>query len=127
MKYFYLLVVILVISVIACGKTDKNETNPEMIAEQIEQGKKLFKERTCAGCHELDNNDYGPSIKDIVKTYQEQETDIVEFLKGIQKHPIVEKDSTQVAIMKTNIDEFVKSLSDKELKAISAYMMDATK
>jgi cytochrome c len=127
MKNLYLILVILLISFVSCGKKEKKETNPEIIAEQIEQGEKLFKERTCTTCHTLDNDDYGPSIKDIVKTYQEQGTEIVQFLKGIQEHPIVEKDSNQVAIMKTNIDEFVKDLSDNELKAISAYMMDAAK
>ena len=44
------------------------------------------------------------------------------FLKGNQE-AIVDTDPGQVAIMKANLDGFVKDLSDNELKALEAYML----
>ena len=63
----------------------------------------------------------GPSIKDINKIYAEQNGDMVKFLKG-EAQPIVDTDPGQVAIMKANLDGFVKDMSDEELAAIASYM-----
>ena len=43
------------------------------------------------------------------------------FLKGEQE-AIVDTDPGQVAIMKANLDGFVKDLKEEELKALEAYM-----
>ncbi len=112
---------------IGCNENKKEEVKSDINGDQIALGEKLFNERTCTNCHTLNNNDFGPSIKDIVKIYAEQNKDIVTFLKGDQEHAIVEKDSNQVAVMKNNVEEFVKNLSDDELQAISAYMLDIAK
>ncbi len=127
MKKILLLCTLLLVTVIACNKKKDENEKQNVMADQIAQGEKLFNERTCASCHTLDNNDVGPSIKEIVNTYQEQNKDIIKFLKGEIKHPIVEQDSSQVEVMKNNIEEFIKNLSDAELQAISAYMMDVAK
>lgn len=127
MKKILLLLVFLAVCLIACNKKNKEDGKSVVLAEQVAQGEKLFAERTCAGCHTLDNNDVGPSIKDIVKTYKEQDKDIIKFLKGEIEHPIVDTDTSQVAVMKNNIEEFIKNLSDEELNAISVYMLEAGK
>ena len=118
---------LVIFAFISCNENKKEEVKSDTSGDQIALGEKLFNERTCTNCHTLNNNDVGPSIKDIVKIYTEQNKDIVTFLKGDQKHAIVEQDSNQVAVMKNNVRDFVKDLSNEELQAISAYMLDIAK
>ena len=87
----------------------------------IAMGEKLFTDKTCVSCHQADAKIVGPSIKDIVKIYDQYDASLVEFLKG-DKEAIVETDPGQVAIMKANLDGFVKDLKDEELEALAAYM-----
>ncbi|WP_299526951.1 c-type cytochrome [uncultured Lutibacter sp.] len=93
----------------------------EVVADNLELGKKLFTEKTCATCHNPDMKIIGPSIKDINKVYAEQNGNMVKFLKG-ESPAIVDTDPGQVAIMKANLDGFVKDMSGDELAAIAAYM-----
>lgn len=118
---------IIAITFLSCSKKKEEETNTkekintEEVKNQVTLGKKLFNDRTCTTCHSINSDSLGPSLKKIAKTYRENNKDIVTFLKGKQ-HSIVEKDSNQVAVMKTNIEDFIKNLNDKELQAISAYI-----
>ncbi|PHQ55333.1 MAG: cytochrome C [Lutibacter sp.] len=108
----------------SCGEKKKEEVKKEVkvvVADNIELGKKLFAEKTCVACHQPDMKVIGPSIKDINKIYAEQNGDIVKFLKG-EAEPIVDTDPGQVAIMKANLDGFVKNMSDEELVALASYM-----
>jgi len=122
---------------ISCGESKKEEVKKEAEAAQEEVketpkaatgdtdlvalGEKLFTDKTCVSCHQIDAKIVGPSVKDIVKIYDENNAEIVSFLKGNQE-PIVDKDPGQVAIMKANLDGFVKDLTDNELQALQAYM-----
>lgn len=99
----------------------KEEVKEVAAVDNLELGKKLFAEKTCATCHQADAKVIGPSIKDINKVYAEQNANIVKFLKG-EAEAIVDTDPGQVAIMKANLDGFVKDLSGDELAAIAAYM-----
>lgn len=99
----------------------KVETVKEVAADNLELGKKLFTSKTCATCHQPDTKIIGPSIKDINKIYAENNGNIISFLKG-EAQPIVDTDPGQVAIMKANLDGFVKDLSEDELAALAAYM-----
>lgn len=85
-------------------------------------GNRLFSEKTCITCHDVNKKKIGPSVKEIMLIYNEKNGDIVAFLKGESK-PIVDTIESQVAIMQANIDGFVKGLSDEELNAISTYML----
>ena len=102
------------------------ETTPDAKNEQVALGEKLFTEKTCVACHQLVTKLIGPSIKDIVKIYDEKGANMVQFLKGT-KEAIVDTDPGQVAIMKANLDGFVKDLSPEELQALTAYMRNAAK
>ena len=93
---------------------------------QVEQGEKLFTSKTCVTCHALDTKVIGPSIKDIIQIYDENNGNIVKFLRGNQE-PMVDKDPAQVAVMKANIDGFVKDMTPEELQAVAAYMRYAAK
>jgi cytochrome c len=89
---------------------------------QIFLGNRLFSEKTCITCHEVNRVKKGPSVKEIMAVYNEKNGNIVEFLKGNAK-PIVDTTASQVAIMQENIDGFLKKISDEELKSIATYMM----
>jgi len=120
--------------IISCGETKKEDVKkeveaPKEVAEEapaagddlIVMGEKLFTDKTCVSCHQADAKIVGPSIKDIVKVYDQYDASLVAFLKG-EKEAIVETDAGQVAIMQANLDGFVKDLKDEELQALAAYM-----
>lgn len=132
-----LLILSLFISLLNCGdNTSKKEEKKIKLqktekkvketltgdSELIALGKKLFSEKTCATCHHANSNNIGPSIKDINAVYAKENADLITFLKG-ELTPIVDTNPTQVAIMKANLDGFVKDLKDNELHAIKAYML----
>lgn len=137
MKKILFVFAIFSLVIISCGETKKEDVKkevetPKEVAEEapaagedmIALGEKLFTEKTCVSCHQLDAKIVGPSIKDIVKVYDQYDASLVEFLKG-NKEAIVETDPGQVAIMKANLDGFVKDLKEEELEALAAYMKSA--
>ncbi len=131
MKKSVLVLGLTALFLVSCGDKKKEEVKKEVetvkqeakevVTDNLELGKKLFSEKTCIACHQADMKVIGPSIKDINKIYAEQNGDMVKFLKG-EAQPIVDTDPGQVAIMKANLDGFVKDMSDEELAAIASYM-----
>ena len=136
MKKSVLVLGLIALFLTSCGEKKKEEVKSEVapkveavkeavkadvVVDNIELGKKLFAEKTCTTCHQADAKVIGPSIKDINKVYADQNGNIVKFLKG-EAEAIVDTDPGQVAIMKANLDGFVKDLSGDELAAIAAYM-----
>ena len=115
----------------SCGEKKKEEVKaieaPEVevidetavadVVGDLELGKKLFTEKTCATCHQPDVKVIGPSISEIAKIYKEKNADIIQFLKG-EGEPIV--DPSQYEVMKTNFS-ITKNMSDEELQALEAY------
>jgi len=136
MKKILFVFAIFSLAFISCGETKKEDVKKEVESAKEEApaaatgedlvaaGEKLFMDKTCVSCHQLDAKIVGPSIKDIVKVYNEKNLDIVDFLKGTQE-AVVETEPGQVAIMKANLDGFVKDLTEKELQALAAYMNNA--
>lgn len=107
-------------------KVEETTTTASAKDQQVAAGKKLFAEKTCTACHALDTKTVGPSIKDIIKIYDDKSGNLVKFLKG-NADAIVDTDPGQVAVMKANLDGFVKDMSPEELQALAAYMRNATK
>lgn len=105
---------------------EKAESAVEINPEELALGEKLFNDKTCAACHQLDTKVIGPSVKDIATIYKENNGDMIKFLKG-ENEAIVDTDPGQVAIMKANLDGFVKDLNDKELNALAAYFQSSIK
>lgn len=101
-------------------KADENKSSGDVAL--IAKGKKLFKDKTCFTCHQPKTKVIGPAITEITKVYKEKDANIIAFLKG-NMEAIVDTDPAQVAIMKANLDGFVKDLTDEELKALEAYML----
>jgi len=136
MKKILFVFAIFSLTIISCGETKKEDVKKEVESTEeaapaaaksedlVAAGEKLFMDKTCVSCHQLDAKIVGPSIKDIVKVYNEKNLDIVDFLKGTQE-AVVETEAGQVAIMKANLDGFVKDLNETELQAIAAYMNSA--
>ncbi len=138
MKKILLVFAIISLTIVSCGETKKEDVKKEIEtpkkeevteapaagADLIAQGEKLFTDKTCVSCHQLDAKIVGPSIKDIVKVYEQYDASLVDFLKG-NAEAIVDTDPGQVAIMKANLDGFVKDLKDEELQALAAYMKNA--
>ena len=89
---------------------------------QIFLGNRLFSEKTCITCHAVNHVKKGPSIKEIMAVYREKNGDIVAFLKG-KAQPIVDTTSSQVTIMRENIEGFLKEISDEEMNSLAFYMM----
>lgn len=123
---------LLSVGFVSCGnkKEDTSESlypdreiSPE--EKRIADGKKLFNSNkaACYTCHQMDKKVIGPSIREIAKIYQEQNGDMVAFLRK-QADPIV--DPEQYNIMETNF-AVLKTMSDEELKALEAYIMSTIK
>ena len=74
----------------------------------------------------MDTKIIGPSVKDIATIYNEKNGDMIKFLKG-EDAAIVDTDPGQVAIMKANLDGFVKDLNDEELNALTVYFQNSIK
>ncbi|MGB0805429.1 MAG: c-type cytochrome [Salibacteraceae bacterium] len=105
------------------AQENNSAKRPELsLDSKIFFGNRLFSEKTCITCHLVDKKKVGPSVVDIVRVYKENNASIEDFLKGNSK-PIVETDSSQVAIMQANIDGFLKKVTDEEINAISTYML----
>jgi len=134
MKKILFVFAIFSLVIISCGETKKEDAKKEIETTKEEPkeaassgddlvalGEKLFTEKTCVSCHQIDAKIVGPSVKNIIKVYSEKNANIVDFLKG-SSEAIVETDPGQIAIMKANLDGFVKDLKDDELEALSAYM-----
>jgi len=142
MKKLLLFFVAIAFTFASCGDKKKDEVKKEAepakeevkveepaaadTGDQIALGEKLFAEKTCTACHSLDAKVIGPSIKDIIKIYDEKGGNLVKFLKG-NAEAIVDTDPGQVAIMKANLDGFVKDMSPEELQAVTAYMRKVAK
>lgn len=88
---------------------------------QIFLGNRLFSEKTCITCHDVNKSTIAPSVKEIMEVYRTKNGDIFAFLKG-EAEPIVDTTAEQVAIMQANIDGFLQDISDEELKTIATYM-----
>lgn len=138
-KFLVLLFIGALVSFYSCGekKSDKKEEkvtiqqkketpkDKDASAENtalIAKGEKLFKDKTCFTCHLPDTKAIGPSIKEINKIYADKNADIIAFLKD-ELEPIVDTDPGQVAVMKANLDGFVKDLKEEELNALKEYML----
>ncbi|WP_025741963.1 c-type cytochrome [Aquimarina pacifica] len=93
--------------------TEKKEIAP------VDLGKKIFNTKgKCYTCHKTNKKSIGPSVVDIVKIYNDQNADLIAFLKQ-EADPIV--DPENYAVMKTNF-ALIKNFTLEELEALKIYM-----
>jgi len=127
----HLITLLIALSLFSCKNEEKKESlYPESgtaetegatvkLSPEAEAGREIFDGKgNCFSCHRPDQKVVGPSIQEIAKIYKAKNGDIVKFLKG-NGEPIV--DPSQYEVMKTNF-YLTKTFSDKELKAVEAYI-----
>lgn len=138
MKKVLLLVAVLAVTLVSCGKKEKKsdvkvdtpaveQKAPEAQADaNVTPEKKAFDAvvakldaaNKCVVCHQVDVKTIGPSYKEVAKVYKEKGGNIVQFLKG-NAEPIV--DPALYDQMKPNL-EVTKTLSGDDLAALAAYI-----
>jgi len=130
MKKIISIFIISSILLVSCGNSKKEETPKTKKAvvqkkitpqENIAKGKKLFGAKGCTACHFETTKIIGPSVKDIAEVYKKEKGEIFKFLRG-ENDPIVDLNTTQVAIMKANITSMVDKISDEDLANIIIYI-----
>jgi len=122
MRLFCIVLVCLCLYNCKSEKNTDTTTKTELSKDsKIFLGNRLFSEKTCITCHDIDRKNTGPSVKEIVAIYDKEDASIIDFLKGKSK-PIVDTNPIQVAMMKANINGFLKNVTDVELDAIVTYM-----
>ncbi len=95
------------------------EVNALVNSENVSKGEKLFKEKNCAVCHQLDTKLVGPALKDVSKAYAGKKDKLNSFLKGNSVSII---DPAQHAIMEPQI-AITKAMSDADRMAIVEYLL----
>ena len=127
----FLIPIISALMFLSCGTDEKTILSADYSVPErgelsqdskIFLGNRLFSEKTCIKCHDINDVKTAPSVVEIMTVYKANRGDIVSFLKGDSK-PIVDTSTRQVAIMQDNIDGFLKKISDEELDALATYMM----
>lgn len=88
---------------------------------QTDNGKTIFESKGCALCHKSDVDTIGPSLRTIATAYTGKGTEIVSYLQG-QGTPIV--DPARASVMNPQLAK-MKTLFDKDLKAVAEYIISA--
>jgi len=88
-------------------------------AKVVSPGEKLFKDKGCTVCHQLNTKLVGPPLKTIATAYTNNKKGLVAFLKDSGK-PIV--DPSQASVMHPQI-AITKALPANELDAIVNYIL----
>ncbi len=104
---------------LAESSTSALEASTPVASEDVSKGEKLFKEKNCAVCHQLDTKLVGPALKVISKTYAGKKEKLNSFLKGNSKSII---DPAQHAIMEPQI-AITKAMSEEDRMAIVEYLL----
>ncbi len=95
------------------------ETNTETADPALSIGKKLYSDKGCLVCHQLNTKLVGPAVKDIAVAYSGKKVALTAFLKG-QGKAIV--DPSQASVMQPQI-AITKALSASELNAVVDYIL----
>ncbi len=104
---------------IAEASTPAPGSNPTDQSETVKRGEKIFKDKGCVVCHQLDVKLIGPATKEISKAYAGKKENLNSFLKGNSKSII---DPAQHALMEPQI-AITKAMSDAERMAIVEYLL----
>jgi cytochrome c len=100
----------------AISNSEKNFQPP---AKVVSPGEKLFKDKGCTVCHQVNTKLVGPPLKTIATAYANNKKGLVAFLKDSGK-PIV--DPAQASVMHPQI-AITKALPANELDAIVNYIL----
>lgn len=84
-----------------------------------EDGEKLFKSKSCAGCHSKSFDSFAPSLKTISKSYRDKKVELINFLQGKSPGLIYKEPKT----MKNIVNNITKKLTPEELEALTNYLL----
>ncbi len=82
-------------------------------------GQKLYSEKGCVVCHQLNTKLVGPAVKDIAAAYSGNKAGLTAFLKGEGKAIV---DPSQASVMQPQI-AITKALPPDELDTIVDYIL----
>ncbi len=134
-KYLVVAASLVLILGISCSSTDKEESadiriEKSAVLEALEKspkptktvasiGQKLYSEKGCLVCHQLNTKLVGPSTKNIAAAYSGNKAGLTAYLKG-EGEAIV--DPSQASLMQPQI-AITKALSAEELEALVDYIL----
>lgn len=95
------------------------EKNTQVSSETVGSGEKLYKDKGCLVCHQLNTKLVGPSVKDIASAYSGNKAGLTAYLKGEGKSIV---DPSQTSVMQPQI-AITKALPADELDAIVDYIL----
>lgn len=95
------------------------EKNTPVASETVGAGEKLYKDKGCLVCHQLNTKLVGPAVKDIAAAYSGNKAGLTAYLKGEGKSIV---DPSQSSVMQPQI-AITKALPAEELDAIVDYIL----
>ncbi|BBE20134.1 cytochrome c552 [Aquipluma nitroreducens] len=95
------------------------EKNTQVASATVGYGEKLYKDKGCLVCHQLNKKLVGPAVKDIAAAYSGNKAGLTAYLKGEGKSIV---DPSQSSVMQPQI-AITKALSAEELDAIVDYIL----
>lgn len=95
------------------------EKNPNPAEAVASVGQKLYSDKGCLVCHQLNTKLVGPSVKDIAAAYSGNKAGLTAYLKGEGKSIV---DPSQSSVMQPQI-AITKALPADELDAIVDYIL----
>lgn len=95
------------------------EKNTQAASETVGSGEKLYKDKGCLVCHQLNTKLVGPSVKDIAAAYSGNKAGLTAFLKGEGKAIV---DPSQASVMQPQL-AITKALPAEELNEIVDYIL----
>lgn len=98
------------------GTVEKSANPTEVVASA---GQKLYSDKGCLVCHQLNTKLVGPSVKDIAAAYSGNKAGLTAFLKGEGK---VIVDPSQASVMQPQI-AITKALPAEEINSIVDYIL----
>ena len=101
------------------ASTPAAEASAPVASENLAKGEKLFKDKGCVVCHQLNTKLVGPALKEVSKAYAGDKEKLNSFLKGDSKSII---DPAQHAIMEPQI-LITKAMSEADRMSIVEYLL----
>ena len=89
---------------------------------QDENGRAIFDSKKCGLCHKKDVDTIGPALKTIAKAYASKPKELMSYLQS-NSTPIIEP--KRAAVMNPQLAK-IKTLSEKDMKDLTTYIISAS-
>ncbi len=92
-----------------------------LVSANAQNGENIFNSKNCLLCHKKDVDAVGPSLMNIAKAYAGKQKELMSYLQS-NAAPII--DPKRAAVMNPQLAK-IKTLSDKDMKALTTYIISA--